>query len=502
MTTGAAARHKAPAGLAAILTLALLLIGCAEEGAEVTTTPAAATTAATTTTQAPSTTAATTTSTEATTTTEAPGPAISQIELLSGMLQGLLNGDEVEGAIGVGFLDGGRSITPPGGSARYSDFLCPEGLAILGTIDPAYEPQVSVEFHPEGEARHSAWISESLLYESAAVNPGYYATLVSALDTCAGTEAWEAPAGEPGLVRIERLDLPAQGDESYGFRISLNEGTGEPTWLETKGMLVRIGPGVLEVTADMIHGAPVPVAIGDGGLMNIAEAALAKVEDGLADAQPFTIAAADPEELLRLDYLLQGLPTTEEAGNGWMDQGRALVPPSATGQGFGGGVLCPEGAALVAQIGSGLDQQVFTSYRRDASPRITLSLLWGHRDQLAREFAAGADAVEACFGREPWATGDLGTVRMEPLAVPSLGSRSVAYHLRPETEPTNDPWADFEVVSILVTDLDPSNDAAIVITLAVTTVHNDPLGQAAPVLPDEELVRLAQTAVGKFAYEG
>ena len=291
------------------------------------------------------------------------------------------------------------------------------------------------------------------------------------------------------------------GDESYGFRISLNEDTGAATWLEVKGIVVRIGPGVVEVTANMIHGAPEPFAIGDGGLRHIAEAALAKVEEGLADGEAFTVEAADPEEVLALTYRLAGLLTTEEIGGGWVDQGRMLVPPSEEGQGFAGDVLCPEGQAIDEPIGSGLDQQVFTSYRREGSPAVAEYLSGGSRDQLTQDFAIEVAALQACFDRDPWETEEAGTLRMHALDLPSLGTQSIAYYVGPGETPGADPWVELQVVSILVTDLDPGNDNSVVVSIAVSTVH-DPAGEPAEILDHDELIRIAEAAVGKLAFPG
>lgn len=502
MTRQGTNRGRAQAGLILIVAVSLLLAACGEEAVEVTTTrPTAATT---TTVTAATTTAveAITTSTEAaTTTTGTAGMVVSQIELLSGMLQGLLTTDEMTAAMGVTLVDQGRLVIPAGSTSRRSEFLCPAGQAILDPLGSAYDPQVSVAFAPEGEAGHSGSVSESLLYAEAEQNLGDFATLVSAIDACVGVEAWPAPGGQAGLVRIERLDVPAMGDESYAYRVSLNEGTGEATWVETKSIAIRVGVGLLEVTANMIHGAAEPFAIGDGGLKSIAEAALAKVEEGLANSEPFTVEAASPEEILALTYGLAGLLTTEEIGGGWVDQGRIVVPPSPTGQGFSQDVLCPEGQAIYQPIGSGLDQQVFTTYSREGSPRVMESLVGGLQDQLTQDFTTEVAALQACFDREPWETEEAGTLRMHALDLPSLGAQAIAYYVGPGTTPGSDPWVELQIVSILVTNLDPTNDNSVVISIVVSTVH-DPAGPAVEMLNQDELIRIAQAAIDKFTYNG
>ncbi len=483
--------HRGAAGIGTILmlTLAILAAACGGEEVEVTTTPATT-----------STTTATTTTTAATTTTGAAATTISQIDLLSGMLQGLLTADEVTAAMGTepGLVDQGRQIIPAGSDQR-TGFLCPAGQAILDPLGSAYDPQVSVSFAPEGESGRSAWVAESLLYEEAGQNATDFATLVSAIDACAGSDAWTTP--DAGLVRIERLDFPAMGDESYAYRVTFNEGTDQAPQMETKAIAIRVGPGLLEVSANMILDAPEPTAIGDGGLQDFAEAALAKIEEGLAGSEPFTVEPADPETLMYYWGLLVSLLTTEEIGGGWGDQGRMIVPPSAGGQGFGRDVLCPEGQAIYEPIGFGLDQQVFTTYSREGSPSVGEYLVWGHRDRLTQAFATSVAALEACFDREPWETEDAGTLRMHALDLPSLGAQSIAYYVGPGTTPGADPWVEWQIVSILVTNLDPANDNSVVISIAVSTIH-DPAGAAVEMLDPEEIVRIAEAAIARFEYDG
>lgn len=310
--------------------------------------------------------------------------------------------------------------------------LCPEGQAILDMMDPAYDPQVLATFAvgaDQEEASRRAWVTESLLYEEAGQNASDFATLVSAIGTCAAGPAWTTPDGD--LVRIDRLDLPALGDESYGYRIILNEGTDRDPQLESHVLTVRVGPGLLEVAANMIRNAPEPVAIGDGGLRNVAEAALAKIAGGLAEAGPLTVAPTDEETLISYAGARRGLLTTEEIGGGWVDQGRMIVPPGTPGQGFAAGLLCPEGQALVEPIGAALDTLAYSSYGQEASPTVTEGLALGHQAQLAADFAAGAAALEACFDREPWQTDEMGSIRMHALDLPALGDQSITYYLGP-----------------------------------------------------------------------
>ncbi len=233
----------------------------------------------------------------------------------------------------------------------------------------------------------------------------------------------------------------------------------------------------------------------------LAEAAFAKIEEGLADAGEVTVEAADPEEIGYLAGLIQGLLTTEEIGSGWEDQGRMVVPVGAQEEGFGAGFLCPEGVALADPIGLALNELVFTHYRREGSPDLRESLLWGHEAALTEAFATGKAAVEACFDREPWDTPDMGALRMHRLDVPGLGAQSVAYYVGPGVPPGADPWLEMQVLSILVTGLDPMNDLAVVINLSATTIH-DPAGAPVEMLDHQELIRVAEAAIDKFAFDG
>ena len=476
-------RHRRAAGTAAILLLALALLAsaCGEDEVEVTTTQAA------------------TTTTEASTTTSAPGMAISYRDALSGLLQGLLTSDEATAALGLTLVDQGRQVIPPGSEQR-TGFLCPEGQAILDPLGSAYDPQVSVSFAPEGAEGRSAWLTESLLFEDAEQNAGDYATLVSAIDACAGIAPWQTP--EAGEVRIEALDLPAMGDESYAYRILVNEGGAtEGPSMEMKSMAIRLGPVLLEVSATMILNAPAPAAFGDGGVRAMAEAAFTKIAAGLADAGDITVEAADTEEIGYLAGLIQGLLATEEIGGGWEDQGRMVVPVGAQDEGFGADFLCPEGVALANPIGLALNELVYTHYRREGSPDLRESILWGHEAALTEAFTTGKAAVEACLDREPWDTPDMGALRMHRLDVPGLGAQSVAYYVGPGVPPGADPWLEMQVLSILVTGLDPMNDIAVVVNLVANTIH-DPAGAPMEMLDHQELIRVAEAAIDRFAFDG
>jgi len=480
MTRQNATSGPGRAGLIVIVTLTLVLAACGEPSADITTTPAPATT----TTQA-TTTTATPTTTEATTTTEAP-TTIPQIELISGLLQTLLTSDE----IGGGWVNTGHAIAIA--ASPENPFLCPEGQAIADQVGSTFAPQVSTGFRLGDDGPN---VSESLSAGERTQIEQDFATWVSALEACFGNVPWEIP--ELGTVQLERLDLPSLGTQSIAYSVAASR-----QWSTVNVLISADDSGMAGVVTVQINtgGLPAEQPDPEEEWARIAGAAVAKVEPGLAGTPTFVIEAADPEELLSLGFLIQGLLTTEEIGGGWVDQGRIVVPPSATGQELGGGVFCPEGQAIAEGIGPALDRQVFTSYRREGSARVTESLIPGHRDQLTQNFATWVSAVEACFDREPWDTPEAGILRMDRLDLPSLGAESIAYYLGPGADVGDDPWVEWQIMTILVTDLDPSNDNAVVINVEVTIIH-DPPDQPAPTLENDELVRIAEVAVGRFLFD-
>ena len=480
MTRQNATSGPGRAGLIVIVTLTLVLAACGEPSADITTTPAPATT----TTQA-TTTTATPTTTEATTTTEAP-TTIPQIELISGLLQTLLTSDE----IGGGWVNTGHAIAIA--ASPENPFLCPEGQAIADQVGSTFAPQVSTGFRLGDDGPN---VSESLSAGERTQIEQDFATWVSALEACFGNVPWEIP--ELGTVQLERLDLPSLGTQSIAYSVAASR-----QWSTVNVLISADDSGMAGVVTVQINtgGLPAEQPDPEEEWARIAGAAVAKVEPGLAGTPTFVIEAADPEELLSLGFLIQGLLTTEEIGGGWVDQGRIVVPPSATGQELGGGVFCPEGQAIAEGIGPALDRQVFTSYRREGSARVTESLIPGHRDQLTQNFATWVSAVEACFDREPWDTPEAGILRMDRLDLPSLGAESIAYYLGPGADVGDDPWVEWQIMTILVTDLDPSNDNAVVINVEVTIIH-DPPDQPAPTVENDELVRIAEVAVGRFLFD-
>jgi hypothetical protein len=57
-----------------------------------------------------------------------------------------------------------------------------------------------------------------------------------------------------------------------------------------------------------------------------------------------------------------------------------------------------------------------------------------------------------------------------------------------------------QIVSILVTNLDPSNDNSVVISIAISTVQ-DPANAAVEVLDHDEIVRIAEAVIGRLEFD-
>lgn len=198
-------------------------------------------------------------------------------------------------------------------------------------------------------------------------------------------------------------------------------------------------------------------------------------------------------DLESLSYLLQRLLTTKEIGNGWIDQGRNLVPPQTENLRAGG--LCPAGEKLLAPIGGRFNDLVMATYRKDETPAkgiITEGLTWGPRAEVEADFATLKAANEACYGAA-YLTPNNDSQKLDPLNVPSLGTSSFASHQEPGTAITDNPWAEVDGVMILLSD--PSFDVAVVINLTYMTVHEP--GKDAPSPDVAELTRVAKLAIEK-----
>jgi len=225
-----------------------------------------------------------------------------------------------------------------------------------------------------------------------------------------------------------------------------------------------------------------------------------------------TEAPADPASNIEsLSYLMQGLLTTPEIGGGWIDMGRVIVPPRTETY---TGPLCPDGQALAAPIGTTLNPQVHTTYRHYSETQATIpadtgaatapnpalvggmvmeTLLWNERQMVDDAFAAAAAATAACVG-QTWVDPDMGNTVMTTFEAPRIGTDSFTFGFAP-VEPGSDPWAETQAIMILMSD--PSSPAAIVMTVSMTVVHDQP-DQQTPGPDTDELIRIAQAAVTRI----
>lgn len=194
-----------------------------------------------------------------------------------------------------------------------------------------------------------------------------------------------------------------------------------------------------------------------------------------------------------LSYLLQRLLTTKEIGNGWIDQGRNLVPPQSENLKAGG--LCPAGEELLEPVGNRLNDLVMVTYRKDETPStgvITEGLTWGPRAEIEANFAIIKAAHAACVGA-PYETPNGDSQKLETLDLPVLGRDSFATRLVPGQPIADNPWMEVEAVMVLLSD--PAVDTALIASVTYVTVH-EPGGTS--VSPDTaELERIARLAVDK-----
>jgi hypothetical protein len=194
-----------------------------------------------------------------------------------------------------------------------------------------------------------------------------------------------------------------------------------------------------------------------------------------------------------LSYLIQGLLTSEQIGGGWVDQGRQIVPPGSNQL---AGFLCEEGEAAVAELGGRLDPQVSTSFRRasDVGLSVFENLMWGDRQQLTDDVAAFTAAVEACAGTA-YATTDLGEVSLGMDPAPDLGTAAVSFHFGPATVPSDTPWLEQRVTTVLLSD--PSQPVALVVTVGALVIH-DPSTAEPTVLEPAEYDRIVAAAIDRI----
>ncbi|MFZ9629882.1 MAG: hypothetical protein ACO3C1_11090, partial [Ilumatobacteraceae bacterium] len=121
-------------------------------------------------------------------------------------------------------------------------------------------------------------------------------------------------------------------------------------------------------------------------------------------------------------------------------------------------------------------------------------LLWNDRQQTDQSFADLAAATAACVGTQ-WSDADMGDVVGTSFDAPTLGTSSFTFGYEPASPPATDPWMETQSISILLSD--ESSPVSIVVTVALTVVHNNPDQQVAE-LDTDELTRIAQAAVARI----
>jgi hypothetical protein len=198
-----------------------------------------------------------------------------------------------------------------------------------------------------------------------------------------------------------------------------------------------------------------------------------------------------------LSYLIQGLMTTDQIGGGWIDQGRRIVPPGSDQL---TGFLCEEGETTVAALGGRLDPQVSTSYERpdDVGLDVSESLMWGDRDQVTADFESLVEAVTACAGTT-YATTELGELTLALDEPPDLGTSAVAFRFGPATPPSDTPWIESQLTTVLLSD--PDEPVALVVSAVATKIHNPPDLDVTELDP-AEYERIVETAVNRIVEEG
>lgn len=194
-----------------------------------------------------------------------------------------------------------------------------------------------------------------------------------------------------------------------------------------------------------------------------------------------------------LSYLIQGLLRTDQIGNGWVDQGRQIVPPGSNQM---TGFLCPDGDTMVAKLGGRADPQVSTSFRRTNDVGLTVfeSLMWGDRDHVVADFDAVAAGVKACAD-QTYSTTELGEIKLAVDPDPGYGSKSLDYRFGTVEPSTTDPRLEQRITSVLLEE--PDQPVAIVVAVGATTLY-DPAGAKTTSLEDAEYKRIVKAAVDRI----
>ena len=194
-----------------------------------------------------------------------------------------------------------------------------------------------------------------------------------------------------------------------------------------------------------------------------------------------------------LSYLIQGLLRTDQIGNGWVDQGRQIVPPGSNQL---TGFLCEEGDAVVAGLEGRADPQVSTTFRRDGDVGLTVfeGLMWGDREQVIADSDAVAEGVRACAD-QTYSTSELGEVELLVDQGPNYGSKSIAYRFGPSEPSTSNPWLEQTTTAVLLEE--PNQPVALVVAVGTSTLH-DPSGSEVSTIDDAEYQRIVKAAVDRI----
>lgn len=287
-------RRAALNGLAIAVLALLVVAGCSSDGDSATTSAPAATGGTTSPTDA---TATTGTTTDTTPSTDVPADLASNIESLSYLMQGLLTTPQ----IGGGWIDMGRVVVPPSTEPTTGP-LCPDGTAIAEPVGTTLNAQVHTTFQRSGttpatvptDTSGSApnpvmggvSVMETLVWNERPQVDDAFAALADATAACIGKE-WADP--DMGDTVMTGFDAPQLGTASFTSGFAPVTPPASDPWAESQGITILLSDPsspisvVVSVSMTVVHNNPEPQPDGPdtGELIRIAEAAVARIMDGL-----------------------------------------------------------------------------------------------------------------------------------------------------------------------------------------------------------------------------
>lgn len=240
----------------------------------------------------------------------------------------------------------------------------------------------------------------------------------------------------------------------------------------------------------------VAVAAGCGGSEEGAETTVGPATTAPATTVPSTTTAPTtaptvPAETVSYREAVFGmlnlLLTTDEAGGGWIDQGRTVRPPADLS------FLCPEGLAIVETPAAVPAVEVGTMLRPngpDGSPDLgvwidqTIMLSDGDGDL----FATWVAALDACDGIDPWQTPDWGIGSIQRLDTRDLGVESAAFRMTLDEGTGEAGWIEARLVLLQVGPVVMGVEAGAVL----------PPDQATSSVGDDEWLRIAEVATAEL----